>query len=87
MTSSTSPTGDDKAVGSSTTEVVTNPDGSQDVTTTTIIDANGHTSTHTVHVAPPPPKDTTGQGPIQNAENQYNSHGDKDYVQKHGAGY
>jgi hypothetical protein len=87
MTTSTSPTSDPKAVGSSTTEVVTNPDGSQDITTTTIVDAHGNTSTHTVHVAPPPPKDTSGQGPIQTAENQYNSHGDKDYVQKHGAGY
>jgi hypothetical protein len=87
MTTSTSPTSDPKAVGSSTTEVVTNPDGSQDVTTTTVIDAKGTTSTHTVHVAPPPSKDTGGQGPIQTAENQYNSHGDKDYVQKYGAGY
>ena len=33
---------------------------------------------------PPTP---AGQGPIQTAENKYNTSGDKDYVQQHGSGF
>jgi hypothetical protein len=86
MTTSTSPTGDPQAPGSSTTEVVTNPDGSQDITTKMVVGQN-NVKTTTSHVDPPAPVDTTGQGPIQTAEGKYHTSGDKDYVQKHGSGF
>ena len=88
-TTTTSPTDDPNAPGSASTEVVTNPDGSQDITTTTVGSDGKPQVTSTVHV---PKTDTTDkggldQGPVQQAEQQYQTQGGKDYVQQHGSGY
>jgi len=38
-------------------------------------------------VAAPSSGNANDQGPIQAAEQQYHTMGDKDYVQQHGSGY
>lgn len=87
-TTSTSPTGDQNAPGSSTTQVVTNPDGSQTITTTTIGADGKPTTSNPITVQPPPSNDSgTDSGPVQQAEQQYQTSGSNDYVQQHGSSY
>ena len=87
QTTTQSPNDNPNAVGSSSTQVLTNPDGSQTVTTTTV-GADGKPVTgDPTHLAAPSSGNTADQGPIQAAEQQYHTMGDKDYVQQHGSGY
>jgi hypothetical protein len=87
QTTTQSPNDNPNAVGSSSTQVLTNPDGSMTVTTTTV-GADGKPVTgDPTHVAAPSSGNTADQGPIQAAEQQYHTMGDKDYVQQHGSGY
>lgn len=87
QTTTQSPNDDPNAAGSSSTQVVSNPDGSQTITTTTV-GADGKPVTgDPTHVAAPSSGNANDQGPIQAAEQQYHTMGDKDYVQQHGSGY
>lgn len=82
-----SPTNNPNAPGSSSTQVVTNPDGSQTVTTTTVGSDGKPVTGDPTHIAAPSSGNTNDQGPIEAAEQQYHTMGDKDYVQQHGSGY
>lgn len=77
------------APGSSSTRIDTKADGSQTVTSSTV-DVQGKEHTNApVNVAAPAKSPSSGPdtGPIQQAEQQYKTAGDKDYVQQHGSGY
>ena len=87
QTTTQSPNDNPNAVGSSSTQVLTNPDGSQTITTTTVGSDGKATTSDPTHVAAPSSGNTADQGPIQAAEQQYHTMGDKDYVQQHGSGY
>jgi hypothetical protein len=88
-TTTVSPTEDPNAKGSSSTNILTDQHGNQTITTTTVGPDGKPTTTDPVHVAAS--SDGSGnandQGPIQTAEQQYHTMGDKDYVQQHGSGY
>ena len=89
MVTQTSPGTDPNAPGSAKTDAVTNPDGSQTVTSTTVgADGKAHTSNPvTVPASSSSGTPTNDPGPVQQAEQKYQTSGDKDYVQQHGAGY
>ena len=87
QTTTQSPSDKPNAVGSSSTQVLTNPDGSMTVTTTTVGSDGKPVTGDPTHIAAPSSGNTADQGPIQAAEQQYHTMGDTDYVQQHGSGY
>ncbi len=78
-----------KAPGAVTTQVETNSAGGQTITTKTY-DAEGNEKVLGTVTTEPPSKTSSNDsqdGPIEQWEQQYDTRGTMDYVEKHGAGY
>jgi hypothetical protein len=73
--------------GAVNTKVETDASGGQTVTTTMY--GGKDPTVHTTTVAAPPQTSSSdgNAGPIENWEQQYDTKGSMDYVEKHGAGY
>jgi hypothetical protein len=88
-TISQSPGDNPKAVGTSTTTMTTDKSGTTTIQTSTV-GSDGKTKTSdptTVSSGSSSSAKDPGQGPIQQAEQQYDSQGSDDYLKDHGAGY
>jgi hypothetical protein len=80
-----------KAPGAVTTQVETDSAGGQKITTKTYDDKGNDKVLGTVTTEPPPQTSSSGSGsdtgPIEQWEQQYDTQGTMEYVEKHGAGY